>query len=296
MTTPVEDLLVERGIPFNFSGHDLLIRCLNPEHPDKNPSLRVDKLTGMLHCFSCGFKGNIFSHFGIVQNFQSVEIQRIKDKIQAIFSESVGLEMPFGFSYYDKPFRGISVRTLRYYEAFTHKDFENRIVFPLRDSLGKIKVFIARHLFAKPSDGIKRYDIKPSGVQVPFFPHNPILENGTLVLVEGLFDALNLIDNGMTNVISVNGLQTLNPKNISSKLATYRLMGCSRIVTMFDNDDAGKKHTDIMLPALKEAGFLAEPVEWKNLEYKDPGELPADLIKELKKALKYANSGNRQTT
>lgn len=290
MTTPVEELLTEKGIPFNFSGHDLLIRCLNPEHPDKNPSLRVDKLTGMLHCFSCGFKGNIFSHFGVVRNFQSAEIQRLKEKIQAVFSDSIGLEMPFGFSYYDKPFRGISVKTLRYFEAFTHKDFENRIVFPLRDSLGKIKVFIARHLFSKPGDGIKRYDIKPSGIQVPFFPHNPTIDGGTIIFVEGLFDALNLIDNGMNNVIATNGLQGLNEKNAATKLANYRLMGCTRIVLMYDNDEAGHKHTKIMLPIIRNLGFMSEPIEWRDMEYKDPGELPPETVQQLKKALKYANS------
>lgn len=292
MTTPVEELLTEKGIPFNFSGHDLLIRCLNPEHPDKNPSLRIDKLTGMLHCFSCGFKGNIFSHFGVVQNMQSAEVQRIKQKIQAVFAESIGLEMPFGYSYYDKPFRGISVKTLRQFEAFTHKDFENRIVFPLRDSLGKIKVFIARHLFSNPGEGVKRYDIKPPRVEVPFFPHNPVLENGTLILVEGLFDALNLIDNGMSNVIAINGLQTLSEKTAAAKLANYRLMGCTRILTMFDNDEPGRKQTKLMLPVLNNLGFLSDEILWGDMEYKDPGELPAEVIHGLKKVTKYANSSS----
>jgi DNA primase len=276
MSNEVEALLTEKGIPFNFSGHDLLIRCLNPEHPDKNPSLRVDKLTGMLHCFSCGFKGNIFRHFGIVQNMQSAEVMRLKNKIQAVFSESIGLEMPFGYSLFDKPFRGISAETLRKYEAFTHKDFENRIVFPIRDSLGKIKVFIGRHMFSNVG---KRYDIKPSGVPVPFFPHNPTIVNGSLVLVEGIFDALNLIDNGVSNVISVMGTQGITEKT-AHKLNNYRLMGCNKIYILFDGDKPGKEAAEKLEPVINNIGFLCKRIDLA--EDADPGMMDPDDIRQLK--------------
>jgi DNA primase len=279
MSNDVEALLKEKGIPFNFSGHDLLIRCLNPEHPDKNPSLRVDKLTGMLHCFSCGFKGNIFKHFGIVQNMQSAEVMRIKNKIQAVFSESIGLEMPFGYSLFDKPFRGISVETLRKYEAFTHKDFENRIVFPLRDGLGKIKVFIGRHMFSNVG---KRYDIKPSGVPVPFFPHNPNIVNGSLILVEGIFDALNLIDNGITNVISVMGTQGIT-KDTGHKLNNYRLMGCNKIYILFDGDAPGKDAAGKLEPVINNLGFLCKKIDLA--DDADPGMMDPDDIKHLKELI-----------
>ena len=48
-----EDLLKEKGIPYQLSGKDVKIICLNPEHDDTNPSLRVDRITGVMHCFSC---------------------------------------------------------------------------------------------------------------------------------------------------------------------------------------------------------------------------------------------------
>ena len=54
------DLLTEKGIDFKVQGNDAVIKCLNPEHDDTNPSMRVDKITGVFHCFSCGFKGNKF--------------------------------------------------------------------------------------------------------------------------------------------------------------------------------------------------------------------------------------------
>ena len=58
------DLLQDKKMPFTVKGQDALISCLNPEHDDNNPSLRVDKVTGVMHCFGCAYNGNIFTYFG----------------------------------------------------------------------------------------------------------------------------------------------------------------------------------------------------------------------------------------
>ena len=59
----VEELLIEEKIKFKQSPADFVVHCLNPEHDDTNPSMRIDKITGIYNCFSCGFKGNIFKLF-----------------------------------------------------------------------------------------------------------------------------------------------------------------------------------------------------------------------------------------
>ena len=56
----VVDILQERKLEFKVSGRDYLVRCLNPEHEDRNPSMRIDNITGIFNCFSCGYKGNLF--------------------------------------------------------------------------------------------------------------------------------------------------------------------------------------------------------------------------------------------
>ena len=58
----VEELLIEEKIPFKMSPADFIVSCLNPEHDDSNPSMRIDKITGVYNCFSCGYKGNIFKY------------------------------------------------------------------------------------------------------------------------------------------------------------------------------------------------------------------------------------------
>ena len=64
----VLELIQSNKLEYKVSGKDFLIRCLNPEHNDRDPSLRIDKLTGIGHCFSCGFKLNIYKYFGLIDN------------------------------------------------------------------------------------------------------------------------------------------------------------------------------------------------------------------------------------
>ena len=71
----VEELLQSKQVPFLPKGKDYVVSCLNPEHDDNNPSMRVDQITGIFHCFSCGYKGNLFVHFGnLVLRLQLLEL------------------------------------------------------------------------------------------------------------------------------------------------------------------------------------------------------------------------------
>jgi len=68
MSDPILELLQKNGLGYSVSGRDYLIKCLNPEHEDNNPSFRIDRVSGAAHCFSCGFKTNIFKYFGVFTN------------------------------------------------------------------------------------------------------------------------------------------------------------------------------------------------------------------------------------
>ena len=39
--------------------------CLNPEHPDKHPSMHLDMRHNKAHCFACGANYDIFDVIGI---------------------------------------------------------------------------------------------------------------------------------------------------------------------------------------------------------------------------------------
>ena len=90
----VEDLLRQKDIHYKIQGGDYLIQCLNPEHEDSHPSMRVDQIIGIFQCFSCGMKGNIFNHFGEKANPLQVRRELLKRKLNAKRAESIGLVLP----------------------------------------------------------------------------------------------------------------------------------------------------------------------------------------------------------
>ena len=278
-----EDLLKEKGIAYQLSGKDVKIICLNPEHDDTNPSLRVDRVTGVMHCFSCGFKGNLFTHFGAPSSPLEVRIHTIKEKIQKVKSETVGIQLPKDrLEWRGGGFRNISEETLRIWDAFTWNvpQFENRIIFPIRDITGKTVSLIGRSLddFSK-----NKYYIYPAGAEMPFCPAKVKPIQNRVILVEGIFDALNLWDKGLKNTVCCFGTQQVS----WVKLSLLKLQGVSGIDIMFDGDEAGRQ-------AAEKAKDLAEKLEMSARVVKlrdsvDPGNLVQSEIDRLKGKL-YGDS------
>ncbi|GEM_PF-6769100 len=57
----VEKILKDLNIAYKKSGNNARIKCLNPHHNEKEPSMFVHLDDGKFHCFGCGTKGNIFT-------------------------------------------------------------------------------------------------------------------------------------------------------------------------------------------------------------------------------------------
>ena len=90
----VEELLEQQKIPYKVSPKDFVVSCLNPEHDDHNPSMRIDRVTGIYNCFSCGYKGNLFKHFDAPSNALDIRREGFKRKLQEKRADSIGLTMP----------------------------------------------------------------------------------------------------------------------------------------------------------------------------------------------------------
>lgn len=56
----LESYLVQRGLNPKKPFH-----CLNPEHPDKNPSMSLDRRRNKVHCFACGADYDVFDLVGL---------------------------------------------------------------------------------------------------------------------------------------------------------------------------------------------------------------------------------------
>jgi DNA primase len=275
----IADLLRQKNISFNISGPDFLVKCLNPEHEDSNPSMRIDKTTGIYNCFACGFKGNIFKYFGILTNNTSLRVAKLKEKLRMLAIDTDGIPMPDGAVPFSTEFRGISKKTLKQFGAFytdSVTELQDRIVFPITDISGKTVVYVARHSL---SSGNPRYINYPRGVKIPVFPS--ILESATksIVLVEGIFDFLNVYDKGLHNAVCTFGTNTLM-SDTKAKLQPFKAQGVTKVFIMFDGDEAGREAAYKLKPQLEEMEFVVEVIKLE--DGSDPGELSLEYVTSLR--------------
>lgn len=282
----VENLLKEKKVYFKYQGQDLVIKCLNPEHEDSDPSMRIDRVDGKFNCFSCGFKGNIFKYYGIITNTVSIKIAKLKEKLVDLQMDLKGLEYPDGYTPFNTSFRGISKETLKQFGAFYTdriEELNDRIIFPITDTTGNILVFVARHVL---SDAQPKYINYPRNRRIPAFPVRISKEFKSIILVEGIFDFLNCYDKGLHNVVCTFGTQTLL-SSTKIKLIPYKAQGITKIYLMFDGDDAGNNAAVKLKPIIEECGFIVEIIRLPN--NLDPGILNQEFINSIKE---YLNENN----
>jgi len=278
MSDPVLDILNKNKLNYALSGRDYVIKCLNTDHIDNNPSLRIDRVSGIAHCFSCGFKTNIFKYYNVFTNPVPIRIMNLKKKIEELKSNT-SLDYPPGYTPWTKPFRGISSQTLKHFDAFYTNQVEklqDRIVFPIYDVTNHIKVFVGRHL---QSNAKPKYMYYPSGVQLPLFPGYLKNPQRSIILVEGIFDMLNLYDKGVENAVCCFGTNTLQ-NSTKQKFFTFKAQGVTNIYILFDGDEAGEKAAKTLKPILEQDEFIVEIITLPdNL---DPGDLDRTGVTSIK--------------
>jgi len=289
MSEIVLDLLKKHNIDYKISGKDFVIRCLNPDHEDINPSFRVDRTSGIAHCFSCGYKVNIFKHFGVLTNNASIRVAKLKQKLKDLYTDFNGVDFPYDKVPLNRVFRGISTSTLREFEAFYtrgREDLIDRAIFPIKDIRGRITGYVCRHML---SNGNPRYLIYPSEAHLPVFPEQLKIKTNTLVLVEGMLDLLNLYDKGLKNVACTFGTSTLF-KDTAIKLLPFRGQGITKIYLMFDGDVPGQDAMDKLIPLIQEADYLVEKI--KLPDDTDPGDLSQEDVDGIKEWIKTDENSN----
>jgi len=278
MSDPVLELIQKNDLKFSVSGRDYLIKCLNPDHQDSNPSFRVDKVTGVAHCFACGFKTNLFKYYGVFTNLVPMKILALKEKLDALKKFGQELDLPQGYTPWTKQFRGVSPATLKHFGAFYTNQVEklqDRIIFPIKDITNKTQVFVGRHTM---SNGNPRYINYPQGVKIPLYPAHLPSGYSSMVIVEGLFDMLNLYDNGCENVVCAFGTNTLQ-NDTKQKLLPFRAQGITHVYLLFDGDDAGRSAAKNLKPLLEAEGFITEIVDLP--DGTDPGDLDQENVRSI---------------
>jgi DNA primase len=277
----VEDLLHREHIYFKSAGKDVLVHCLNPEHDDSKPSMRIDRINGMFNCFSCGHHGNLFTTYNESVDLLGIKVINLKKKIAETLNG--GFLLPLGCEPFNRAHRGISIETYNFFGAFIHDNYDGRIVFPIYDITGKLIGVMGRYAF---SDAQPKYMADPHGVDLPLYPPTPVIYRDSIIVVEGIFDMLNLWDKGLNNVVCAFGKSmgetkkhARRAKNLQ-KFLPLKIQGVKKVYVLFDKgaETASSKLAD-MLSDL----FITESIEYPLFnDFLDPGNLNQDQVNELK--------------
>lgn len=281
----LEELLNSKQIPYKSAGKDILVCCFNPEHDDSSPSMRIDRVSGVYHCFSCGHKGSLFADFNMYRNIFTNRVSSLLESVRELRYVNEAYPLPLDAYRVNKPFRGISAETISRFGAFTssQEEWEGRLVFPLMDASGTIKALIGRYINTSITP---KYMVKPDSVKMPLFP--PAIEvtplHRSIILVEGIIDALNLIDKGLGNTVCCFGTNQLEKSVIKEKLMPYRIAGVEKIYLMLDGDAAGQKAAlKIKDLILHNTDFMVEILTIS--ENSDPGDMTQSEVDNIKNYL-----------
>lgn len=86
----LKNLLSLSGVRAEEYPQEFRVKCLNPAHNDKNPSMGISKQQPHLfHCFSCGYSGNMHSLVRLLTGKSFREYVGVKDFVSYEFKASL---------------------------------------------------------------------------------------------------------------------------------------------------------------------------------------------------------------
>ena len=285
----VKEILEKRNIEFKSRGRDYQVRCLSPKHDDHNPSMNIDKITGLFNCLSCGFAGDIYKYFKInKEKYIDEKAEQVAKKIKALLN-SRELNLPLDAIHFRDSYRGISPETFRKFGAFTTETQElgmdGRLVFPIYDINGRIVVFQGRYMYSELDPKYKNY---PRETTLPLYPQVVNMIDNSIILVEGFYDMLNLHDKGLTNAVCTFGTmfghvkKTNKQKANIEKLLLYKYQGADKIYIMYDADGPGVAAAENLQKYLSST-FTTEIIQLD--DDRDPGSLKDYEVFKLRETL-----------
>ena len=273
----LQELLDHRGIEYRKTNNpaEILIACTSGEHVDKSPSLSYNLEKNMFHCWSCNFSGGITKFMKSigetvhidVDSKQPYKIKKLKEKLQAVI-EVDSLKLPESRILFDEDFKDINSKTLKEFRTFTTDEMNltDYVCIPVYQ-FGKLK-FIEGRLGKPVIDKPKYYRTpRKAPVAESLFPLDKIKNTNYVILVEGIFDMLNMWQLGYHNTLCIFGCTNFNRK----KLDILDRIGVTRVDILMDPDVAGQRA----------ANKIAELLDSKNIVSRnivlpdgvDPGDL-----------------------
>ena len=225
-------------------------KCLCFNHNEKVPSMSFDMKAKKFRCFSCGHTYDIFNHYQEYYNKSFIEAVKSivsdfdisTDKL-IINTERKVIKPPTvhqnniskSISYINK--RCISENTIKY--ADVREDNKGNIVFVYKNELGEhiTNKYRPSYKIDKNKKQLKTWFEAETNINTLYLMDKADITK-PLVICEGEFDCLSLIESGIKNAVSV----PTGCKSTEWITTNWTwLEQFEEIILWYDNDEAGKE-------------------------------------------------------
>lgn len=275
------DILTEKGIHYELTHNkpgEITVRCTSGLHEDSNPSLGINLNKEVFNCFACGYSGSLnkfLKDIGVnlaysigQETKQTVKLEKLKIKLSDLYKPK-NINLPEDVQPYTVDFKNISAQTMKQFGAFTSEfyAFSNYICIPVYQNK-RLQFIEGRHINDKPEEEPK-YLRNPAGARVSniLFPFDSISDFSTVILVEGIFDAIKMHDLGYTNTLCIFGTNNFGKEKVKL-LDDY---GCKHIIIMMDGDAPGRNAAKKISALIDSYNIRTSVIELA--DRLDPGEL-----------------------
>jgi 5S rRNA maturation endonuclease (ribonuclease M5) len=247
-------------------------------HIDHNPSFWINSDSGAFICFSCQWKGNIYTLISYVEGIDTENAStwiskdsNFLERFQRLNTnkEPLKIEEPKIVSesmlkaYIEVPIKALASRGLTIEAANKHGIVWNRLednwVIPLREPLtskllgwqekGYMRRYFKNMANIKKSEALFGYEL---------------YKGGNMIVVESPLDVVRLSSLGICGGVAVMGATVSNTQ--------FKLIsGADKIIFALDNDPAGHKSTSELIDRCREFGVEAWFFNYSNTDMKDIG-------------------------
>jgi hypothetical protein len=302
----VETALLRMGIEVSQRNNELVGLC--PMHlertgrQDSNPSWSINADTGVHHCFSCGYKGNLFTLVAEVNEFESkwgrLDFEAAKEWLRSNIEVNFELlakqlESAKESYYYAPSVIEMSEARLAVFESIP-PDWALEARKITADGCVKhgVKWDLQKSSWItpirNPTDN-KLWGWQEKGQTNRYFRNRPTgvqksqtlfgldaWTKGTMIVVESPLDVVRLSSLGIEGGVSTFGASI-------SDVQRHLMRQADKLIIAFDNariDSAGLKASHEMLAYSKKAGLECYFFNYGDSEYKDIGDMPEHEVRE----------------
>lgn len=284
----MESLLETLGVKsLGSRGDEIQAECPGHEervgHKDRNPSWYINADSGAHICFSCGFKGNIYS-LAAYLNGAPIDFEKSEEAYVKLSGRLMKLLNPeekpkeertiitesMLSAFIDPPAsalisRGLLPKVAAEYEIKWDR-LRNCWIIPVRDRQGVLLGW------QEKGHGNRYFNNYPKGMKMreSLFGYQ-LYKGGDMIVVESPLDVVRLKTLGIDGGVATFGCSITDEQ--------FNLIrGADKIIFALDNDSAGKAASKDMFKRCLKMGTEAWFFDYSNIDVKDVGGMSQDEV------------------